>query len=111
MDYTNIKMKLAVVRGTLSQLIDQLDELFEEAWDANNLLKQWQFDYPNKNPLPVVEVASSVIEVENKETGLMEIIVSPAASAVPLASTQTATPGPKKQPKKVKKKTETPSIS
>ena len=41
----------------------------------------------------------------------MEIIVSPAASAVPLASTQTATPGPKKQPKKVKKKTETPSIS
>lgn len=99
MDYSAIKMKLSVVRTTLSQLIDQLDELFEEAWDANNLIKTWQTDYPNKNPLPVIEVASSVAEVVNKETGLVEVIVSPAA------------PGPIKIPKKFKKKTETLSIN
>jgi hypothetical protein len=102
MDYSAIKMKLSVVRGTLSQLIDQLDELFEEAWDANNLIKTWQTDYPNKNPLPVIEVASSVAEVVNKETGSVELIISPAAGAAP---------GPIKIPKKFKKKNETPSIN
>jgi hypothetical protein len=90
MDYSAIKMKLSVVRTTLSQLIDQLDELFEEAWDANNLIKTWQTDYPNKNPLPVIEVASSAAEVSQ-----------PPVSA----------PGQIKIPKKFKKKTETPSIN
>jgi hypothetical protein len=103
MDYAAVKIKLAVVRGTLSSLIDQLDELFEEAWQANALLKEWITEYPN--PKPLVPEQTTIVEAVNPETGLIEIKNVDGSEIQPLLP---LAPTPKK--KVAKKKTTAPNI-